>query len=161
MSNALCAHLHCCAIKKLSNTTSDCLALVNWLADIFLMSPSDLYEADHGALELARLNLARPDHANPGVQLGFHWHDVSSGLPGRYNFIVTNPPFHQGREDLPELGRAFIAAAAQALLPGGRLWLVANRHLPYEAALASGFKKVRVVEMRDGFKVIEAVKANP
>ena len=121
----------------------------------------DLYEADHGALELARQNLDRPDLANAKLQLGFHWHDVSSGLPGRYNFIVTNPPFHQGREDLPELGRAFIAASAQALLPGGRLWLVANRHLPYEAALATGFAKVRVVEMRDGFKVIEAVKANP
>ena len=121
----------------------------------------DLYEAEHAALELARQNLDRPDHANAKLQLGFHWHDVSGGLPGRYQFIVTNPPFHQGREDLPELGRAFIAAAAQALLPGGRLWLVANRHLPYEAALATGFSKVRVVEMRDGFKVIEAVKANP
>jgi 16S rRNA (guanine1207-N2)-methyltransferase len=121
----------------------------------------DLYEADHGALELARQNLVRPDRANAGAQLGFHWHDVSSGLPGRYDFIVTNPPFHQGRADLPELGRAFIDAAAQALAPAGRLWLVANRHLPYEAALAKGFAKVRVVEMRDGFKVIEAVKANP
>lgn len=121
----------------------------------------DLYEADHAALELARQNLDRLDRANPKAKVGFHWHDVSSGLPGRYDFIITNPPFHQGRADLPELGRAFIAAAATALLPGGRLWLVANRHLPYEAELASGFAKVRVVELRDGFKVIEAVKANP
>lgn len=121
----------------------------------------DLYEADHAALELARQNLDRLDRANPKAQVHFHWHDVSGGLPGRYDFIVTNPPFHQGRADLPELGRAFIAAAAMALLPGGRLWLVANRHLPYESGLASGFGKVRVVETRDGFKVIEAVKANP
>ena len=95
------------------------------------------------------------------MQLGFYWLDVSTGLPGHYDFIVTNPPFHQGRADFPELGRSFIAAAAHALVPGGRLWLVANRHLPYEAELASGFAKVRVVETRDGFKVIEAVKANP
>ena len=121
----------------------------------------DLYEADHVALELARQNLDRLDRANPEAQVHFHWHDVSGGLLGRYDFIVTNPPFHQGRADLPELGRAFIAAAATALLPAGRLWLVANRHLPYEAELASAFAKVRVVEMRDGFKVIEAVKANP
>lgn len=125
------------------------------------VSSLDLFEADHGALELARQNLDRSDHANPNAKRGFYWLDVSRGLPGRYEFIVTNPPFHQGRADLPQLGRAFIAAAAQALLPGGRLWLVANRHLPYEAALASGFAKVRVVEVRDGFKVIEAVKANP
>ena len=121
----------------------------------------DLYEADYEALELARLNLAKLAGAKTTPTLGFHWHDVSAGLPGRYDFIVTNPPFHQGRADLPELGRSFIAAAANALVPGGRLWLVANRHLPYEAALSSGFAKVRVVEMRDGFKVIEAVKANP
>lgn len=125
------------------------------------VSSLDLFEADHGALQLARQNLDRPDHANRDVQLGFHWHDVTCGLPGRYDFIVTNPPFHQGRADLPELGRAFIASAAQALLPGGRLWLVANRHLPYEADLANGFASVRVVELRDGFKVLEAVKANP
>lgn len=121
----------------------------------------DLYEADYEALELARLNLANLAGAKSAPTLGFHWHDVSTGLPGRYEFIVTNPPFHQGRADLPDLGRSFITAAANALGPGGRLWLVANRHLPYEAALSSGFAKVRMVEMRDGFKVIEAVKANP
>ena len=124
----------------------------------------DLYEADYEALELARVNVSRQVPANAAagdVAFGFLWHDVSTGLPKRYDFIVTNPPFHQGRADLPDLGRSFIAAAANALVPGGRLWLVANRHLPYEAALASGFAKVRVVEMRDGFKVIEALKATP
>jgi 16S rRNA (guanine1207-N2)-methyltransferase len=70
--------------------------------------------------------------------------------------VVSNPPFHQGRADLPELGRAFIDTAAQALLPHGRLWLVANRHLPYEATLAARFNEVNTVVMQDGFKVIEA-----
>jgi len=85
-----------------------------------------------------------------------HWHDVTRGLPRRYDAIVSNPPFHQGRADLPELGRAFIDAAANALLPHGRLWLVANRHLPYEATLAARFNEVRTVVTQDGFKVIEA-----
>jgi 16S rRNA (guanine1207-N2)-methyltransferase len=115
----------------------------------------DLYEAEARALALARENLA-----GARVPLGFHWHDVAAGLPaGGYDVIVANPPFHQGRADDPGLGRAFIAAAAKALRPGGRFWLVANRHLAYEQALAEGFATTRTVREQDGFKVIEAVKS--
>ena len=117
----------------------------------------DMYEAEARALELSRENLG--GHAQRAA-LGFHWHDVTRGLPRHYDFIVSNPPFHQGRADQPELGRAFIAAAAAALDPGGRLWLVANRHLPYESALREGFSTVRVVADEQGFKVIEAIKVH-
>lgn len=114
----------------------------------------DLYEADARALALARENLA-PLAAR--AELGFHWHDVTTGLPGCYDVIVSNPPFHgQGRAERPDLGRAFIAAAAAALAPGGSLWLVANRHLPYEAALGSGFDHVETVAQQQGFKVVHA-----
>ena len=116
----------------------------------------DLYEADARALALARRNLA--PYAGR-VPLGFHWHDVTAGLPKRYDVIVSNPPFHaQDRADRPELGQRFIAAAAHALAPRGRLWLVANRHLPYEEALGTHFAQVRTVAQADGFKVVEAVR---
>ena len=49
--------------------------------------------------------------------------------------------------------------AAQALNPGGRLWLVANRHLPYEVVLDERFGEVRTVAQQGGFKVVEAIKA--
>ncbi|MGO4222350.1 class I SAM-dependent methyltransferase [Lysobacter sp. TAF61] len=116
----------------------------------------DLYEAEGRALELARSNLAP---LASRAQLGFHWHDVTRGLEGQqYDVIVSNPPFHaQGRADRPDIGRAFISAAAQAMRPGGQLWLVANRHLPYEEMLAVHFGDVRTVAQRDGFKVIAAV----
>jgi 16S rRNA (guanine1207-N2)-methyltransferase len=61
--------------------------------------------------------------------------------------------------DRPDIGRRFVTVAAQALAGGGRLWLVANRHLPYEAELSRGFAAVRTVAQAHGFKVIEAVKA--
>lgn len=117
----------------------------------------DLYEAEGRALELARRNL-EPLKGN--VTLGYHWHDVTRGLPQRFDVIVTNPPFHtQGRADRPDIGRRFIAVAAEALNPGGRLWLVANRHLPYEQVLNDNFGSVRTVAQQDGFKIVEAVKA--
>ncbi len=69
---------------------------------------------------------------------------------------VTNPPFHTGRTGTPELGQAFIRAAARMLKPKGRLWLVANRHLPYEQALEEAFASQQTVEQTAGFKVIRA-----
>ncbi|WP_454828522.1 class I SAM-dependent methyltransferase [Pseudoxanthomonas wuyuanensis] len=119
----------------------------------------DLYEAEARALDLARRNIS--GHATL-AQVDYRWHDVTGGLPQRYDFIVSNPPFHtQSRADRPDIGRRFIAVAAESLKPGGRLWLVANRHLPYEETLNAGFGQVRVLAERDGFKAIEAVKANP
>lgn len=116
----------------------------------------DLFEADMRALALAQVNLA-PYAAT--TLLAFHWHDVCAGLPRRYDFIVTNPPFHAATRDArPDIGRGFIAAAAAALQPRGRLWLVANRHLPYEQTLSAGFARVTTHAQRDGFKIIEAVK---
>jgi 16S rRNA (guanine1207-N2)-methyltransferase len=117
----------------------------------------DLYEAEQRAEEPARANLAQACRdAGRDVAFAFRWHDVTRGLADRYDAIVSNPPFHQGRADQPELGRAFIESAADALQPHGAFWLVANRHLAYEATLAARFETVRIVETRDGFKVIEA-----
>jgi len=118
----------------------------------------DLYEAEARALEPARLNLqqANAARAEPAA-IDAIWHDVTAGLPHRYDAIVSNPPFHAtGRADRPELGQAFIDVAADALQPDGELWLVANRHLPYEATLSARFAHVDAVAADAGFKVYRA-----
>jgi 16S rRNA (guanine1207-N2)-methyltransferase len=117
----------------------------------------DLYEAENRSLDLARKNLAAFESR---AAIGYHWHDVTTGLPHKYDVIVTNPPFHtQSRADRPDIGRRFITVAAEALAPGGSLWLVANRHLPYEAVLNESFGKVRAVAQDNGFKIVEAIKS--
>ncbi len=94
----------------------------------------DLFEADARALACARANLA----GHP-QDIHFHWHDVCEGLAGCYDAIVMNPPFHTGQATNVDLGRAFLKAAVAALKRGGKLYLVANRQLAYEAVLeASG-----------------------
>lgn len=121
------------------------------------VSALHLYEAEARALDCAKINLA--PFADT-TDLDFRWHDVTAGLPQTYDFVVTNPPFHTTQKTgRPDIGQRFIAVAAQALKPGGRLWLVANRHLPYEQALGANFGRVRVAAERDGFKAIEAVKS--
>lgn len=72
------------------------------------------------------------------------------------DFIVMNPPFHEGGIENQTLGQAFITRAAQWLKPGGVCWLTANRHLPYEALLAAHFCAVTLVDTAGGFKIYRA-----
>ncbi len=119
----------------------------------------DLFEANARALEPARRNLDAVLAGRQAPVCSLHWHDVTAGLPERYDVIVSNPPFHigqAGRADLPQLGRAFIRSAADALGEHGQAWIVANRHLPYEAALAERFARVETPVQQGGFKVIHA-----
>jgi 16S rRNA (guanine1207-N2)-methyltransferase len=109
----------------------------------------DLIEAEALALDCARLNV-------PDARARFVWADATRGAFGPFDGVVMNPPFHQGRAPDPALGRAFIAAAARALAPQGQLWMVANRHLPYEAALAEAFRDVELLGAGGGFKLIRA-----
>jgi 16S rRNA (guanine1207-N2)-methyltransferase len=159
-SALLAAHLP----RDLRGTAADLGAGYGYLSSELLarcpgIAALDLYEAEARALDLARQNLAAHGER---VALDFHWHDVTTGLGKRFDAIVSNPPFHaQGRADRPDIGRRFIAVAAEALRPGGRLWMVANRHLPYEAELAKQFASVRTVAQDRGFKVFEAVKQHP
>lgn len=118
----------------------------------------DLYEAEHRALALAERNLAAPPRPIP---LRFLWRDVTAGIEPGYDVIISNPPFHTpAREDRPDIGQRFIAVAAGALRPRGRLYVVANRHLPYEQILNDSFGAVRVLAERDGFKLIEAMRGS-
>jgi 16S rRNA (guanine1207-N2)-methyltransferase len=112
----------------------------------------DLVDLDRRAIAAARRNVDDP-------RAVFHWADARSApeLSG-LDFVVMNPPFHdQGVEDR-ELGQGFIRRAHKILRPGGTLWLVANRHLPYEAVLRELFRRVTPHGEGAGFKICEAQK---
>jgi 16S rRNA (guanine1207-N2)-methyltransferase len=110
-----------------------------------------LIDIDRRAIEAARRNIAHP-------RAHFEWIDLRRGLPGLHDldFVVMNPPFHDGGAEDRALGEAFIRAAASILKPKGVCWLVANRHLPYERPMMSLFPHARRVEERDGYKIYEA-----
>ncbi|WP_417671996.1 methyltransferase [Roseibium sp.] len=116
----------------------------------------DLYEAEKRALDLAEKNLA----AFKGKrQLSGIWSDVTRGIEGPYDFIVSNPPFHQGgKADRADVGQGFIRAAASGLRSGGTFYMVANRHLPYEQTLRDVFDHVEMIADEGGYKVIKAIK---
>lgn len=112
-----------------------------------------LYEADSRALECARHNLAHHPQ-----DISYHWHDVTTGLPVLYDAIIMNPPFHTGQATDVHLGRTFLTTAAASLRRGGKLFLVANRQLPYEAVLElSGLSWRKLAEDRT-YKILTAEK---
>lgn len=92
------------------------------------------------------------------------WADIvdGNGLPveikGRLDFIVMNPPFHEGKATDAGIGSGFLERAALALKKKGVLWVVANAHLPYERALDAHFFSHERLAQQNGFKVFRAVK---
>jgi 16S rRNA (guanine1207-N2)-methyltransferase len=141
---------------RLKGRVADLGAGWGWLAQMALEScPAidaiDLYEAEALALDAARVNV-------PDARAGFHWSDVTrlGARSLRYDWVIANPPFHQGRAAEPDLGAAFIAAAARILKPDGRLLMVANRQLPYEAPLSTGFRQSASIAEDPTYKVILA-----
>lgn len=112
----------------------------------------DLVEADHAALACARGNV-------PDPRARFFWADATAyRADGHADHVVCNPPFHAGRDADPSLGVAFLSAAAAMLSPEGDLWLVANRHLPYDRPLKELFHEVTEVSGDTAFRVIRAVR---
>lgn len=112
------------------------------------ISRIDLFEADSRALSCARENVSGSAE--------FHWHDVTKGLPGKYDHIIMNPPFHTGQSRDVDLGKAFLGVAAASLKRGGGIHLVANRQLPYEAHLAALGLRTRILEENHAYKVLVA-----
>lgn len=128
---------------------------IGLLARAVLVSPAvtqlALIDIDRRAITAAGKNIE-------DARITFHWADARKLQTTGLDFIVMNPPFHEEGVEDKALGQAFVQRAQQMLRDGGLLWLVANRHLPYEALLAGAFSSVTLRADGNGFKVYEAIK---
>lgn len=127
-----------------------------WLSREILKRPGvtqlHMVEADLAALNCARANVT-------DARGSFYWHDALTWKsPAALDGIIMNPPFHTGRKGEPGLGQSFITTAARLLAPHGQLWLVANRHLPYETTLEQAFRDVSEIAGTSKFKVLHAAR---
>ena len=142
-------------IKPLAGRGADFGCGFGFLANKSLSSPAIqelvLIDVDRRAIAAAQRNVTDP-------RARFVWDDLrkSDTVPGSLDFVVMNPPFHDGGQEDKALGQIFIKRASEVLRPGGVCWLTANRHLPYEAALAAHFSSATLRADRDGYKVYEA-----
>lgn len=144
-------------LPLLSGRGADFGCGVGYLSKAALTSPKvaqlSLIDIDRRAIEAARRNVE-------DVRARFFWADARRGDAGlsELDFVVMNPPFHDGGAEDQSLGQSFVTRAAQALRKGGALWLTANRHLPYEAVMKPLFRRVTLKVEIGGYKIFEAQK---
>jgi 16S rRNA (guanine1207-N2)-methyltransferase len=138
-----------------AGTGADLGCGVGVLSRAVLASPTvmelTLIDIDRRAIEAARLNVG-----DPRARVIQHDLRRPPRRPADLDFVVMNPPFHDGGSQDRSLGHAFVDTAAVMLKAGGVLRMVANVALPYESILASRFTVVDLLAQAGGYKVFEA-----
>jgi 16S rRNA (guanine1207-N2)-methyltransferase len=110
-----------------------------------------LVDVDVDALDSSRATLAANDLSEVEVLAS----DSTAGVADRrFDVVLTNPPFHQGRDTDYDVARQFVRDAADVLARPGRFYLVANRFLPYEAPMRDAFDVVQSVADDGRYKVL-------
>lgn len=91
-----------------------------------------------------------------GLQARVVASDGLANIDGRFDLIVTNPPFHVRHHSVLSLSPALLAPVRNFLTPGGQLVMVANRHLPYPRWLDKTFGRHEVKAADRRFHVLSA-----
>lgn len=116
-----------------------------------------LVDADPLAVAAARRGAALSGAENVSVHLS----DVLAELPGQtFDVALMNPPFHRGRVQDRGLAERFLTQASAALRPGGQLWVVCNRFLPYERTLTQLLGAPREAAGDRSYRVLVAARAH-
>ncbi|RJG12019.1 class I SAM-dependent methyltransferase [Pseudomonas cavernicola] len=125
-------------------------ALANPNARLTLVDES--YMAVQSAAENWRAALGeRPVEIRPGDGLAEQAEDS-------LDLVLCNPPFHQQQVVGDFLAWRMFQQARAALVKGGELWIVGNRHLGYHAKLKRLFRGVEQVAANPKFVVLKAIK---
>lgn len=110
-----------------------------------------LSDVSAAALEASKATLAMNEREGQVIAS-----DVYSDISGRFDLIVSNPPFHDGLQTSLGAAERLIREAVSHLNIGGQLRIVANAFLPYPALLDATFGNHEVLAQTGRFKVYQA-----
>jgi 16S rRNA (guanine1207-N2)-methyltransferase len=112
-----------------------------------------LCDANALALRATRATLAAND-----LQAEVIASDGLTEITGRYNLVLSNPPWHERHVEQKDLGMGLLEGIREHLAPAGRVVLVTNRHLPWPAWLERVFGAYQLLADAHGYRVLSAVE---
>lgn len=149
----LARHLPACAGQRVLDF--GCGSGVLSLA-AFRLGASDVTAVDFSAAAAA---CAERNFAEQGVPGRVLCADMTEGVTGLYDLILSNPPFHRGAETDYSLPGTILDALRPLLKPQGRLFLVANQFLDYMKEGRRRFETVELLARERGYQVYRMTAA--
>lgn len=120
---------------------------------------ADVYPVDGVDVQFQAVTCARATYERAGALGVIAAADGLTGVEGRYQSVLSNPPFHTGVRTDTSVTEQFLQGVGGYLVKGGELRLVANRFLPYEALIQKHVGRARVLAEDRKFVVWSALKA--
>lgn len=116
-------------------------------------SQVDMVDVSLTAVEAAQRNSA----ANAAPQARALVSDLYAAVRDeRYDLVVSNPPFHHGKQVTYDITQALIEGARSMLRPGGRLIVVANRFIRYDRMMGVAYERVERLATTNAYHVLAA-----
>jgi 16S rRNA (guanine1207-N2)-methyltransferase len=116
-----------------------------------LLYPIQISLLDVSAYAIASTQATLKENAIAGTVIAS---DGLSEVKQRFDFIVSNPPFHAGIATQYETTETFLAQAKQHLRENGELWIVANSFLQYESLIKQHFSRYETKLDNKKFKIL-------
>ena len=115
----------------------------------------DLLDVDLCAVAAAQENCSRNEISNAQARPSDVLEAVGSE---RYDLVLSNPPFHSGKQVEYGMAQTFITHSHHILNPGGRLVLVANRFIRYDRLMKDVFSNIATLAETGRFHVLESLR---
>mgnify|MGYP000026457027 CR=1 FL=1 len=138
--------------KTLLDFATGCGVISTFLAKHY--AECKIVASDVSALALAAAELT---FAKNGVSAELKLADGISSINAKFDYIVSNPPFHTGLSTNYDITQLFIADAKTRLNKRGELLIVANSFLPYADALRDEFGDFCKLKDNKKFTIYSAI----
>ncbi|QZA79819.1 class I SAM-dependent methyltransferase [Deefgea piscis] len=114
-----------------------------------------LYDESKAAVESAQFSFA----VNcPQAAVEILHCDGLVNVAQQFDLILINPPFHQQNTITTDIAISMFTQAKQCMRADSELWVVANRHLNYQADLKKQFRRVNVMAQNAKFVILKVMR---